>query len=134
LEVGPIEIASIRTPSLVQNARRINFTEVVLFAYLGGFLLLILILLVYLTPNLLRHFLDARIQRVDIGIPTYFAQQTQLDRIKNALEIYSLEKRSYPNYLEELVSVQLLKKSDLFYYKGISYQYELKDGKYLLNH
>ena len=134
LEVGLIEIASVRSPSLVQKARRIDFAEVFPFAYLGGLLLLIFLLLVYLTPNLLHHLLDSGIERVDIEIPTYFAQQTQLDRIKNALEIFYLEKGSYPDRLEELVSVQLLKKSDLFYLKGISYQYELRDGKYLLKH
>ena len=134
LEVGLIEIAGVQAPSLVQKVRRINIEEALPFAYFGGGVLLILFLLVYFTPNLLRHFLDSGIERVDIEIPTYFAQQTQLDRIKNALEIYYLEKGSYPDHLEELVSAQLLRNSDLFYHKGLSYQYELKDGKYLLKH
>jgi hypothetical protein len=134
LEVGMIEIAGVQTPSLVQKASRINFREVLPIAYFAGFLLLIFILLVYFRPNFLRYFFDSGIERVDIEIPTYFVHKAQLDRIKNALEIYYLEKGNYPNHLEELVSVQLLRKSDLFYRKGISYQYELKDGKYFLKH
>jgi len=133
-EVGLIEIAGVQTPSLVQKVRRVNLREGLPFAYFWGFLLLIFILLVFFAPNLLGHFFDSGIERVDIEIPTHFAQQTQLDRIKNALEIYYLEKGSYPNHLEELVSVQLLRKGDLFYHRGISYQYELRDGKYLLKH
>ena len=78
--------------------------------------------------------MDSRVERVDIEIPTHLVHKTQLDRIKNALDIYYLEKGSYPNHLEELVSAQLLRKNDLFYRKGISYQYELKDGKYFLKH
>jgi len=60
--------------------------------------------------------------------------KTQLERIKNALEIYYLEKGQYPSQLEDLISAKLLQKSDLFYRKGVSYQYELKDGKYYLKH
>jgi hypothetical protein len=71
---------------------------------------------------------------VDIEIPTHLVHKTQLDRIKNALEIYYLEKGQYPSQLEELISTKLLQKRDLFYRKGVSYQYELKDGKYFLKH
>jgi hypothetical protein len=76
--------------------------------------------------------LDSRISRPDIETPTRWVHQAQLDRIKNALEIYYLEKGNYPNQLEELISAQLLRQSDLFYQRGLSYQYELKDGKYFL--
>jgi hypothetical protein len=134
LEVGLIEIASVQTPSFVQKVSRINFREVLPLASFGVFFLLVFLLLVYFTPNFLRHFFDSRIERMNIEIPTHFVHKTQLDRIKNALEIYYLEKGSYPNHLEKLVSVQLLRKSDLFYRKGISYQYELKDGRYFLKH
>ena len=134
LEVGLIEIASVQSPSLVKKVSMINFREVLTFASFGGFLLLIFFLLVYFTPNFLRYFWDSRIEQVDIEIPTHLVQKTQMDRIKNALEIYYLEKGSYPNHLEELVSAQLLQKNDLFYRKGISYQYELKDEKYFLKH
>jgi hypothetical protein len=134
LEVGLIEIASVQTPSLVQKVSTINFREALPFASFGGILLLIFFLLVYFTPNFLRHFLDSRIEGVNIEMPTHLVQKTQLDRIKNALEIYYMEKGSYPNQLEELVSAQLLQKNALFYRKGISYQYELKGEKYFLKH
>jgi hypothetical protein len=71
---------------------------------------------------------------VDIEIPTHLLHKTQLERIKNALEIYYLEKGEYPSQLEDLISAKLLQKSDLFYRKGASYQYELKDGRYYLKH
>jgi hypothetical protein len=64
----------------------------------------------------------------------HLVHKTQLDRIKNALEIYFLEKGQYPSRLEELITAKLIQKSDLSYRKGASYQYELKDGKYLLKH
>ena len=60
------------------------------------------------------------------------AHRTQLQRLKNALEIYYLEKGQYPGHLEELVSAHLLSEEDLFYRKGISFQYERKDGRYIL--
>jgi hypothetical protein len=85
-------------------------------------------------PNFLQQFFTSGIEPFRIEIPIHFIQRAQLDRIKNALEIYNLEKGNYPNQLEELVSAQLLRKSDLFYRKGISYQYELRDGKYYLKH
>ena len=134
LEVGLIEIASVQTPSLAKKVRMINFREALPFASVGGFLLLIFLLLAYFTPNFLHYFWESRIERVDLEIPIHWVHKTQLDRIKNALDIYYLEKGSYPNHLEELVSAQLLRKNDLFYRKGISYQYELKDGKYFLKH
>ena len=134
LEVGLIEIASVQTPSLVKKVKMFNFKEALPFASVGGFLLLIFLLLVYFTPNFLRHFLDSRIESVDIDVPILFAQKAQLDRIKNSLEIYYIEKGNYPNHLEELVSIKLLRKRDLFYRKGIAYQYELKDEKYFLKH
>jgi len=134
LEVGLIEIASIQTPSFAKKVGMINFREALPFVSVGGFLLIIFLLVIYFTPNFLRHFLDSRVERVDIEIPTHWVHKTQLDRIKNALDIYYLEKGSYPSHLEELVSAELLRKNDLFYRKGISYQYELKDGKYFLKH
>jgi hypothetical protein len=134
LEMGLIEVVGIRTPSLIKKVRMLNFRETLAFAYYGAFLLLLFLTFVYLKPNFLRLFLDSKIERVDIEIPAHFVYKTQLDRIKNALEIYYLEKGSYPQQLEELVSVRLLSKSDLFYRKGVSYQYESKDGKYILKH
>ncbi|MEW6376514.1 MAG: DUF4388 domain-containing protein [Thermodesulfobacteriota bacterium] len=134
LEMGFIEIVGIQTPSLIKKVSMINFREALAFVYYGAFLIFIFLLLVYFKPNFLQHFWNSRIERVDIEIPSHFAHKTQLDRIKNALEIFYLEKGKYPNQLEELTSAQLLRKSDLFYRKGAPYQYELKDGKYFLKH
>jgi len=134
LEMGLIEKVGIRTPSLVKKVGRINLKAVSVFVYYGVSLAVVFLLLLQFKPNILRFFLDSRIERVDIEIPTRFVQKAQLDRIRNALEIYCLEKGRYPFRLEDLVSVQLLRKSDLFYQKGVSYQYELKDGKYYLKH
>ena len=92
------------------------------------------LLLIYFKPDFLHHFWDSKIERVDIEIPTHLVHKTQLDRIKNALEIYSLETGQYPSQLEELISARLLQKSDLYYRRGVSYQYELRDGKYFLKH
>lgn len=133
-EMGLIEIAGIRTPSLVKKVRGIHFREALSYVYYGAFLVCIFLLILYFKPNFLHFFSDSRIERADIGIPTHFAHKAQLDRIRNALEIYYLEKGKYPDHLEELISAQLLQKRDLFYRKGASYQYELRDGKYLLGH
>jgi len=133
-EMGLIEMAGVRTPSLIRKVSMVNFREALAFVYYGAFLVFIFLLLIYFKPNFLHHFWDSRIERVDIEIPMHLVHKTQLDRIKNALEIYYLEKGQYPSRLEDLISTKLLQKSDLFYRKGVSYQYELKDGKYFLKH
>jgi hypothetical protein len=133
-EMGLIEMGGVRTPSLIKKVSMVNFREALAFVYYGAFLIFIFLLLIYFKPNFLYHFWDSKIERVDIEIPTHLVHKTQLDRIKNALEIYHLEKGQYPSHLEELISTKLLQKSDLFYRKGVSYQYELKDGKYFLKH
>ena len=133
-EMGLIEVGGVRTPSLIKKVSMVNFREALAFVYYGAFLIFIFLLLIYFKPNFLYHFWDSRIERVDIEIPTHWVHKTQLDRIKNALEIYHLEKGQYPSHPEELISEKLLQKSDLFYRKGVSYQYELKDGRYFLKH
>lgn len=133
-EMGLIEMAGVRTPGLIKKVSMVNFREALAFVYYGAFLIFIFLLLLYFKPNFLQHFWDSKIERVDIEIPMHWVHKTQLDRIKNALEIYYLEKGQYPSHLEELISTKLLRKSDLFYRKGVSYQYELKDGKYFLKH
>jgi hypothetical protein len=133
-EMRLIEMAGVRTPSLIRKVRMVNFREALAFVYYGAFLVFIFLLLIYFKPNFLHHFWDSRIDRVDIEIPMHLVHKTRLDRIKNALEIYYLEKGQYPSRLEDLISTKLLQKSDLFYRKGVSYQYELKDGKYFLKH
>ena len=132
--MGLIETAGTRAPSLIKKVSMVNFREALTSVYYGAFLVFIFFLLVYFKPDFLHHFWDSRIERVDIEIPTHMVHKAQLDRVKNALELYYLEKGQYPSRLEELISAKLLKKSDLFYRKGVSYQYELKDGKYLLKH
>ena len=134
LEVGLIEVVGLQTPSLIKKVRMINFRETFTFAYYGAFLLLFFLFFIYLKPNFLTLVLNSRIEQAGIEVPTHFIYKTQLQRIKNALEIYYLEKGSYPSRLEELVTTGLLQKKDFFYRKGVSYKYELKDGKYFLKH
>jgi hypothetical protein len=134
LEMGLIEVVGIHTPSLVRKVSKIHLREVPIFVYYGAFLAIIFLVLFYFKPDILGYFLDSKIERVDIELPTQFVQRNQLDRIRNALDLYYLEKGRYPDRLEDLVSVQLLRKGDLFYQKGASYQYELKNGKYFLKH
>ena len=133
-EMGLIEMAGVRAPSLIKKVRTINFGEIFTFVYYGAFLAFIFLMLIYLKPDFLQRLWDSKIERADVDIPMHLAHKTQLDRIKNALEIYYLETGQYPSRLEELISARLLQKSDLFYRKGVSYQYELKDGKYFLKH
>jgi hypothetical protein len=132
--MGLIEMAGVRTPGLMQKVGMVNFRRVLTFGYYGAFLAFIFLVVFYFKPNFLLHFWDSTIERVDIDVPMHLVHKTELDRIKNALEIYYLEKGQYPPRLEELITANLLRKSDLFYRKGASYQYELKDGKYLLKH
>jgi hypothetical protein len=133
-EIGLIEVASVQTPSLARKVGAINFQRTIPVISAAGLLFLIFGLLIYFTPNVFHQFLDSGIERVDFEIPTHLVHKAQLDRIRNALDIYYLENGNYPERLEELVSGQLLQRKDLFYRKGISYQYKLGDGKYFLKH
>jgi hypothetical protein len=45
-----------------------------------------------------------------------------------------MENGKYPDRIEELISARLIQRDDLYYRKGVSYQYESKDGKYSLKH
>jgi hypothetical protein len=132
LEMGLIEVLGVHTPGLVKKASKINPREILGYACYGGVLLLLILVFIYFKPGFLHHVRDSRIASVNIEIPTNLAHRTQLQRLKNALEIYYLERGQYPGRLEELVSVKLLKEEDLFYRKGISFQYERKDGTYVL--
>jgi len=134
LEMGLIKVLGVQAPSLIKKVRMINFRKGLAFSYYGAFIVFVFLLLVYIKPTFLGHFWDSKIERADVEIPAHFVHKIQLDRIKNALEIYYLEKGRYPSQLEELVSDQLLRRNDLFYRKGVSYQYELRDGKYFLKH
>jgi len=88
----------------------------------------------YLEPDALRFLCDSRIETVNLRKPSYFIQKTQFQKVQHAIEIYFLERGTYPARLEELVTAKLLDGDDLFYRKGISYQYERKDGRYSLKH
>jgi hypothetical protein len=132
--MGLIEMAGVRTPGLVKKVSMVNFRQVLAFAYYSGFIVFIFLVLVYFKPHFLRHFWDSKIERADIEAPLHLVHRAQLNRIKIALETYYLEKGQYPSRLEELITANLLRKSDLFYREGASYRYELKDGKYQLKH
>ncbi|NWG04828.1 MAG: DUF4388 domain-containing protein [Syntrophaceae bacterium] len=133
-EMGLIEMAGVRTPSLIKKVSMVHFKKALVFAYYGAFLIFLIALLIYVKPNFLRHLLDSKIERVDIEIPTHRVHKAKLERIKNALEIYYLEKGQYPARLEDLISERLIQRGDLIYHKGAPFQYELKEGKYILKH
>ena len=134
LEMGLIEVGGVQTPNLVKKVSKINLRDALGFVYYGGFLLFILFLFVYFKPSLLHHVRDSRIASVEVEIPVQYAQEVQLHRVQEALEIYYLEKGQYPDRLDAVVTAGLLDPVDLFYRKGISYGYERKDGQYLLKH
>jgi hypothetical protein len=134
LEVGLIEVVEVRAPSLIKKVGLTNLREVLTYSYYGAFFLIVFLLFLYLKPSLLQHVLDLKIEPVDFQAPTHFVHKVQMDRIKNALELYYLENGKYPIRLDELVSARMLQKGDLFYRKGVSYQYEVKDGRYFLKH
>ncbi len=134
LEMGLIEVVGVQTPSLIKKVRMINFRETFTFAYYGAFLLLVFFVLVYFKPDFLNLFLDSKIEPSGIETPSHFIYKVQLQRIKNALEIFYLEKGRYPTRLEELVATGLLGTADLFYHPGTPFKYEQKDGSYLLKH
>ena len=114
--------------------KAVDFRKVFTYSVYGASLVLIFVIIVYLKPGFLKHVWDSKVERADIELPSVYIQQSHLDHIKNALEIYCLENGKYPDRLEELVPARLLRESDIYYQKGISFQYELKDGKYLLKH
>ncbi len=59
--------------------------------------------------------------------------ETQLLKIKNALNVYFLEKGKFPESLEELVKAQLIGSKDLNFPPGVEYNYILQeDGSYQL--
>jgi hypothetical protein len=134
LEMGFIEVVGVRTPSLIRKVSMLKVREILTIGYYGSFVVLIFFLFFYLKPDFMQLFWDSRIERVDMETPMLFNHRGQLQRVKNALEVYYLEKGSYPERLDDLVRAELLRKDDLFYYRGVSYQYELRGGKYLLKH
>jgi len=134
LEMGLIEVVGVQTPSLIKKVRMINFRETFTYAYYGAFLVLVFFFLVYVKPDFLTLFLDSKIEKPGIEAPVRFIHRAQLQRIKDALEIYHLEKGHYPGGLEELTAAGLLQKNDLVFRRGTSFKYESKDGRYFLKH
>jgi competence protein ComGC len=134
LEMGMIEVVGLQTPSLIKKVRMINFRETFTYAYYGAFLVLIFSFLVYFKPDFLNLFLDSKIEESGIEAPAHFIHKAQMQRIKDALEIYYLEKGDYPASLDDLTMAGLLQKNDLFFRKGTPYKYESKNGKYFLKH
>jgi len=134
LEMGLVEAVGVATPTLVKKVSMVHLREALTFVYYGAFLLALILVFAYFKPSFLRHFWDSGIEQASIDTPEVLVHKTQLKRIKNALEVYRLEKGQYPGNLNELVSAELLTKDDLFYRRGGSYQYGLKDGKYFLKH
>ena len=134
LEMGLIEVVGLQTPSLIKKVRMINFRETFTYAYYGAFLVLIFSFLVFFKPDFFKLFLDSKIEESGIEAPAHFIHKAQIQRIKDALEIYYLEKGDYPVRLEDLTLAGLLPKNDLFFRKGTPYKYELKNGKYFLKH
>jgi hypothetical protein len=132
MDLGLIEIAGLQSPTLLKRVQRVDFRKALIPICCGLFLALILAGALVLRPDLLHLVWESRLDRVDVGTPTSFIHRTQIQRIRNALEIYYLEKKKYPERLDELLSARLLQEADLFYQKGAPYQYELKNGKYFL--
>ena len=132
LEMGLIEVLGVHTPGLVKKASKINPREMLGYVSYGGLVLFLILVFIYFKPGFLHQVRDSRIASVNIEIPTNLAHRTQLQRLKNALEIYYLERGQYPGHLEETRFGELAEEEDLFYRKGISFQYERKDGKYIL--
>lgn len=134
LDMGLIEIAGVRAPTLKEKVSLGRLRGVVPFAAYGAAIGLVFFLFFYVEPAALRFLLDSKIETVHLKKPGHFLQKTRFQRVQNALEIYGLEKGTYPNRLEELVAAKLLPEEDLFYRKGISYHYERRDGRYFLKH
>ncbi len=134
MEIGLIEVARVETPSLLKKVSAFRYKEALPYAAVGALLVGIVLLLVYFRPSVAHYLSHSRIERASIEIPVHLVHRAQVQRIKDALEVYYLESGKYPDRLEELVSARLLRKDDLYYRKGIAYQYELKGGKYYLKH
>jgi hypothetical protein len=134
MEMGWVEIAGVKTPNLMQKMGLVKFQEALPFVYYGAFLLLVSLVIAYVKPEVFHQLLESKIEHVDTGIPTHFIDKTRMDRVKNALMIYYLEKGSYPPQLLELVSAKLLEPGDLFHRQGVPYQYGLREEKYFLSY
>jgi len=134
LEMGLIEVVGIQTPSLMKKVAKVDFRETFVAGCYGLVLFAFFFILFYLNPGFLKLFLDSRIERSGLEPPTHFIYKAQLQRIKQALEIYHLEKGKYPSRLDELIPAGLIREQDLYYHPGTPYTYEVIDGRYFLKH
>jgi hypothetical protein len=132
LEMGMLEVVGLQTPRLLKKVTMMNFRQTLTYACYGLFLVAMFSVAVYVKPSFLDLLLDSKIEAPGIEAPADLIHRTQVQRIKDALEVYYFEKGSYPKGLEDLTAVGLLQKDDLFYRKGNPYKYELKEGKYFL--
>jgi len=65
--------------------------------------------------------------------PQRLASRSQLDRLRGALEVYRLERGSYPDRLEALLEAGLAAPRDLHYPWNQAYHYRRDpEGRYLL--
>ncbi|MCX8116315.1 MAG: DUF4388 domain-containing protein [Desulfobacterota bacterium] len=131
-EMGFIEEVGVRAPSLLKKVGQIPFRQALAFVYYGVFFGSVFLVLFYFKPDFLDFLWHSKIERLNFGAPALYVHRAQVERIKMALEIFYLEKGSYPQKLEELVAADLLRPGDLFYRKGVAYQYEVKEGRYQL--
>ncbi len=134
LDMGLIEIAGVRAPTLREKVRGERLRGVMPFVAYGTLLALLFSLFFYAEPAVLRFLLDSKVETPNLEKPAQFIQRTRFERVQNAIEIYRLEKGTYPSRLGELVAAKLLSEDELFYRKGVSYHYERKDGRYALKH
>jgi hypothetical protein len=134
LEMGVVEIVGIHNPTLIKKVTKINVKRALGYTYYAALLVFILLIVVYFKPAFMHPLWGSGLDSVNMDSPAHLVHKAQIYQIKNALELFYLEKGQYPNRLEDLVSARLIRRSDLFYRNGISYQYELKDGKYILKH
>jgi hypothetical protein len=134
LEMGFIREAGVRKPPLMTKMGRIGSRQARGFLPFGGLLLLVILFVVYVRPDLLRAFSAGTVYRFDLARPSGLVHRSEVDRIRNALEVYRAERGTYPSQLEALCSARLLPRRDLSCREGFPYRYEVRDGKYSLRH
>jgi len=116
-------ITAKKAPSLKPAIKR-NYWQYVFYGISPLILVLFLLgLRLLLSPSL----------REDIVSYKKVFAKTQVQKIKNTLDVYFLKNGNYPVSLEGLVSAGLIKKEDLTYPGGVKYSYHLQaDGNYHL--
>ncbi len=134
LEMGLIRESGVRKPPRMTSLSRVDSKQARAFLPVASLLIVIALGLLYLRPDVVRTFSEGSVCRVDLARPSRFIHRSEVDRIRNALDVYHTEKGMYPARLEELCSARLLSRRDLSCRGGYSYRYEVRDGKYSLRH